>query len=237
MADGVLDLGALAFATLNFVAVFCAGVAALPPARDTPVFLGALTMGLTWVVATWSITQSGSWFVTSTMVGLDIVYALIFLKLASPRKGDTPHAVYERNWASHVVAVFAVIIVLELCNVLYRFEGPHQAPIGVGFLALAAIIAFGFGRGFGMRSAAIFVFGATLIGTAAVISYVRTVNFLTLMIIVIIIHGALRGAGKNLRAWLKLTPPPAGRSSHDEDPPRDPAVARSVSAPALPRRQ
>ncbi len=215
MADPIRDVGALAFAVLMAFMVFCAGVAVLPPARDVRVFIGAVVLFAAWLLVIRVVSLSGSWLVTSTMVALDFVYAFIFLRLASPGQSDPPNAVYDRNWASYVFAVLTAIIMLELGNVIYRFPGPHQIIAFVCFVFVASIVAGGFARGFGLQAAAIFVFSIALIGVAAIASYVRTVNFLTLMIIVIITHAALRGAWRNLRAWFYAA------STRPDDPSRD----------------
>ncbi len=178
-----------------------AGIASLPPERNTRVLIGAMIMLGNWVAALAAVLVVGTHAATSLLVGLDVLCATFFYVLARPARGDAPGAVFGRNWASYVVAVFAALIFLELAHLVVHYSGWHQAPLGLVLVGVVAVIAFGFWRGFGWRAFAIFVLVVAHLVAAAIVFYVRVANFLTLMIYVIIIHAALWSAWRNIQAW------------------------------------
>jgi hypothetical protein len=181
--------------------VLSAGVASLPPAQDIRVLIGAAVISAAWALVVVLIHETGSRLVTSALVLLDVFYAAIFYVLSRPSARDASGEVYQRNWAAYVFAVFVPLIFLELANLLVRSDGWFRAP-AFGLLGGAAlVILYGFARGFGVKPALIFSACVALIAAAATISYVRTLNFLTLMIIAIITVAALRSARANLRRW------------------------------------
>ncbi len=216
MADTIHDIGTLVFAGSMGAMVVCAGVAALPPARNTRVFIGASVLVVAWLIVLFAIEHTGSRLVTSTLVVLDIIYAAIFYMLSRPTGGSTSREV---NWASYVVALFAAIIILELGNLLYRYPGWHLYPTLAFGGILSALIAFGFWRGFGLRPALLFGAVVCALGSAAVVSYVRIVNFLTLAVILTVTVAAGKSAWRNIQAW----------RSKGRPPPRDKRAALSVA--------
>lgn len=186
-----------------------AGIASLRPERNTRVLIGAAIMLGNWVAALATVFVAGTHAATSLLVGLDALCATFFYVLARPARGDAPGAVFGRNWASYVVAVFAALIFLQLVHLAIRYSGWHQAPLGLVLVGVVAVIAFGFWRGFGWRACIIFVVVAAHLTTAAFVFYVRVANLLTFMIYVIIMNAALGSAWRNIQSWRgKEVPPP-----------------------------
>lgn len=215
MAHSILTPGALIFAAVLTATVGTAGIASLPPERNTRVLIGAVIVLGNWVAALATVFVAGTHAATSLLVGVDALCAVFFYLIARPVLGEPPKAVFGRNWASYVVAVFAALIFLELAHLVVHYAGWHQAPLSLVLAGLVAVIAFGFWRGFGWRAFAVFALVVVLLAAAAVVIYVRVANIFTFMTIVIVAHAALGSAWRNIQSWRGMDTDPQSRSGSD----------------------
>ncbi len=212
MVEPALDPGAIRFAIIVTLMVLSAGLASLPPARDFRVFLGAAIMAGAWVAAIALSKFYDNWAITSSFFVLDFLYIAGFYWLSRPQENDLPDAVKERNWAGYVAAALAILTVVELSHALYTNDFALR-PLAVVLLgAIGFILLWGFARGFGFRTAAVFALILLAINLMAVNFFILTANILTLTAFFIIIWRGGRGAVRNIVSWsraiLNRPPPP-----------------------------
>ncbi|MFN0137850.1 MAG: hypothetical protein ACKVS9_17230 [Phycisphaerae bacterium] len=190
-----------------------AGGAALPPARDLRVLLGATTFFGAWLGTLFLQRAFQDWNITSAFFILDIGYCTLFYLLSRPSPKSIGGTVYERNWAGDVFFVFAAIVILELGHF-----AEFYAPQLVGTLILSLIIVFafvvaiGFWRGFGLVSALQFTVFAVGMAVATHLSYGASLNFLSALAVAIITIRGVRISFRNIRRW-------TARSRKSDEPP------------------
>jgi len=196
------ETGVIVFGALTGLMVICAGGAAAPPTRDIRVFIGACVFAGAWTIITVFINRAERFDVSSTYFLLDIFYLVAFYFLSSPSEKDSPHAVYERNWAGYIVGVFTLIIGLELTHFLLKSDYWFELALGLFSVGIVGIVGYGFARGFGPIPTLSFlgVIGAFLL--LANYAYVLSVNVLTLAVMLIILIRAFRGTKRNIESWL-----------------------------------
>ncbi|MEM8771364.1 MAG: hypothetical protein AAGD92_06925 [Pseudomonadota bacterium] len=203
MVDPVRDVGTLAFGVLIGISVLGAGVASMPPARNARVFIGATIIAVAWLIIIGFVKNTESWLSTSSLVALDIGYAISFYLLSRPVSNDSSATNARKyNWAAWVTSVLVIIIYLELLHLIFVYTQLNTLLLLVLFSLLNLVFIFGLWRGFGAKPATYAAFLFAALYCAAAIAYVRTVNFLTLIVILIIANEARGSAMKNVLAWL-----------------------------------
>lgn len=211
------------FVWLIALMMVAAGGAALPPARDTRVLVGATTFFGAWLGTLFLQRTFQDWNITSAFFVLDFLYATIFYLLSRPSRGATSGSVYERNWAGDVFFVFAAIIILELAHFAEFYLPPPAGTIVLLLIVVAGLLlAFGFWRGYGALRALQFTLFAVALASAAHFSYGAGLNFLSALAVLIITLRGIRVLYRNVRQWTAALRG-GGRETHDH--------RESVSAP------
>ncbi|MEQ1931723.1 MAG: hypothetical protein ABL957_14500 [Parvularculaceae bacterium] len=194
-----------------------AGGAALPPARDLRVLLGATTFFGAWLGTLFLQRAFQDWNITSAFFILDIGYCTLFYLLSRPSPKTVGGSVYERNWAGDVFFVFAAIVILELAH-FAEFYAPQ--PVGTLILSLiivfAFVVAIGFWRGFGPLTALQFSVFAVGMAVATHLSYGASLNFLSAVVVAIITIRGARISHRNLRLWTARFRKPNDTPPQDE---------------------
>ena len=201
MGSPTLDLGRAIFAGLNVFMLICAGVAAMAPARDKRVFIGALIMFCAWAFVVAAINLTGNRKITSSLWVLDIFYAIGFYWLSRPLTQLHPNEPAKISWASYTVAVFAPMVFLEICRHLYLYDRWYTAPAAGLLVVVLVALLIGFMRGYGWKRALIYLTAVGALILASFISYNTTLNFLTYCVIAIITSAAWPSCRVNLMAW------------------------------------
>lgn len=211
MVEPSQDIGTIFFALTILFMIACAGVASLPPARNLRVLTGAAIMSGAWFVILSLQNYFDRWDVSSSFFFLDIVYATGFYFLSVPPKETDKKTAQNYNWAGYVVAVFFIMIVLQIIH----FLAIREFMMKPAFIGLSGLISFalfvGFARGFGL--AATIWLGAFFIimNITALFYYVESSNFLTYVVLLIIIRESWRSASSNIKSWMRQ------RKGQDED--------------------
>ncbi len=157
---------------------------------------------------------------TSSQFVLDILVVIGFYYLSKPEKSLAQPILWRNDWASYVVVVMAVVIVVEVMHLLMS-EIFQAKSIFVGIVGAALItIIVGLARGFGAKAAIIF---ATLIAVAilsARYAYSLVLNILMISAYLIVTIRAAYSASSNVKAWargLLAAGPPRKKSRAPEE--------------------
>ncbi len=201
MIELALTSGAAGFAVLVSAMTISAGLAALPPARDIRVILGAVIFGGGWAAAIAAAAYFENWPVAGSFFLLAFIGIGVFYRLSRPRKNDPPEIVRERNWAGFVAMVLAVLTAVNIAHGLSTVSFGLRPFVIVLLGAISLIIFWAFARGFGMRWAIGFALTLLAITLLAVNFYMTMSGFLTVLAAGIIIWRGARGAARNFNMW------------------------------------
>ena len=219
MVEPALSIGAIRFGIIASIMVLLAGIASLPPTRDSRVFLGAAFLFGTWVIAVGLAVVFDDWLISSSVFFLDIFYAYVFYLLSRPPK-DQREPLYpnqkpiDRNWAGYVTAVFVVIVVLELSHMLANKDFFLKPLAIIGLCTFSLVIFVGFVRGFGLAIGLAYLALQITISLLAINIYKSSVNALTLATFYIVVYQASIGVRHNLVAWFRFILQRIRRRSH-----------------------
>ena len=219
MVEPALSIGAIRFGIIATIMVLLAGIASLPPTRDLRVFLGAVFLFGTWVIALGLAVVFEDWKIASSIFFLDIFYAYVFYLLSRPPK-DQREPLYpnqkpiDRNWAGYVAAVFIVIVVVELSHMLANKDFFLKPLAIVGLCAFSFLIFVGFVRGFGLAIGLAYLTLQTTISLLAINHYSLVAGALTLATFYVAIYQASIGVRHNIVAWVRFALQRLKRRSH-----------------------
>ncbi len=203
MAAEFPDVGTVIFGGLTTFTMVAAGVASAAPARHPTIGWGGLIVFLAWLAAVLNLLGNLSRFAALEVVLADAAIMAAFFSLSRRSPTDPVIGFFYRDWAAFAVALMAAILLLEVFNLLLVQAGDWKAHGLAALLAGAGFVSFGFLRGYGWRLFLAAVVFVSAILAAAAFTYVRVVNFLTLVLIALIGVVATRVAAQNIRAWMR----------------------------------
>ena len=195
------DPGVILFFTLNTLALVCAGVACLPPARDIDVFSAALFICAIWAIAFTTQKMFREWEIVSAFYVLDVCAALFFYGIARKRKYDTPRTIRRRDWASAVAVLYAAMVVADIIHLAHRDDGVFNIAPAVVLVIISVVILVGVARGFGARALAPALLGGAAFFLFSKHMFLSTVHALSISIKIVVLIASWRSMWTNISAW------------------------------------